>query len=103
MEVEWRHTNNIVVWLMDGTVIAQRTNTSAFTSGNLMLGLMDVFPSIAAPARDSFVLYDNIWVETSTNLTTWQPLATLTATNQPLQFTDTNAPAETLRYYRARR
>lgn len=137
VEVELRYTNNIVVWLMDGTVITQRTNTSAFTSGNIMLGLMDVFPSIAAPARNSFVLFDNVRVEnlappiqftaithqpngdvaltlssalgdsfqleTSTNLTTWQPLANLTATNQPLQFTDTSATAETLRYYRARR
>ncbi len=137
VEVELRYTNNIVVWLMDGSVIAQRTNTSAFTSGNIMLGLMDVFPSIAAPARDSFVLFDNVRVEnlappiqftaitrqpnghvaltlssalgdsfrleTSTNLTTWQPLANLTATNQPLQFMDTSATAETLRYYRAHR
>lgn len=137
VEVELRQTNNIILWIMDGTVIALRTNTSAFTSGNIMLGLMDVFPSIAAPARDSFVLFDNVRVEnlappiqftaitrqpnghvaltlssalgdsfrleTSTNLTTWQPLANLTATNQPLQFTDTSATAETLRYYRARR
>lgn len=63
VDVELRHTNNIIVWLMDGSVIAQRTNTSAFTSGNIMLGLMDVFPSIAAPARDSFVLFDNVRVE----------------------------------------
>ena len=137
VEVELRQTNNIIVWLMDGTVIALRTNTSAFASGNIMLGLMDVFPSIAAPARDSFVLFDNVRVEnlappiqftaitrqpnghvaltlnsalgdsfrpeTSTNLTTWQPLANLTATNQPLQFTDTSATEETLRYCRARR
>ncbi len=137
VEIELRQTNNIILWLMDGTIIAQRTNTSAFTSGNIMLGLMDVFPSIAAPARDSFVLFDNVRVEnlappiqftaitrqpsghvaltlssalgdsfqleTSTNLITWQPLATLTATNQPLQFTDASATAEALRYYRARR
>jgi len=137
VEVELRQTNNILLWIMDGTVIAQRTNTSGFTSGTIMLGLMDVFPSIATPARDSFVLFDNVRVEnlappirftaitrqpdghvaltlssalgdsfrleTSTNLTTWQPLANLTATNQPLQFTDSSATAETLRYYRARR
>jgi hypothetical protein len=63
VEVELRQTNNMVVWLMDGTVIAHRTNTSAFTSGTIMLGLMDVFPSIATPARDSFVLFDNVRVE----------------------------------------
>ncbi len=137
VEVELRHTNNIILWIMDGTVIAQRPNPSAFTSGNIMLGLMDVFPSIAAPARDSFVLFDNVrvenlappiqftaitrhpnghvaltlssalgdsfWLETSTNLTTWQSLVPLTTTNHPLQFTDPSAPAEAFRYYRARR
>ena len=46
---------------------------------------------------------DSFRLETSTNLTTWQPLANLTATNQPLQFTDTSATEETLRYCRARR
>jgi hypothetical protein len=137
VEVELRQTNNLVVWLLDGTVIAQRTNTSAFTSGTIMLGLMDVFPSIAAPAPDSFALFDNVrvenlappiqftaitrqpnghvalslssalgdsfWLETSTNLTTWQPLANLTATNQPLLFLDASATGDGLRYYRARR
>jgi hypothetical protein len=136
VEVELRQTNNIILWIMDGTVIAQRTNTSVFTSGNFMLGLMDVFPSIAVPARDSFVLFDNVRVEnlappiqftaitrqpdgdvaltlssalgdsfqleTSTNLTTWQPLANLTMTNQWLQFIDTT-PVTAMRYYRARR
>ena len=63
VEVEVRYTNHFVMWLMDGTIIAQRTNTSTFTNGNVMLGLMDVFNSIAAPARDSFVLFDNVRVE----------------------------------------
>lgn len=137
VEVELRHTNNIVLWLMDGTIIAQRTNNTIFTNGNIMLGLMDVFPSIAMPARDSFVLFDNVRVEnlappiqftaimrepsghvalalnsalgdsfqleTSTNLTTWQLLANLTATNQPMQFTDTSATPGADRYYRAKR
>lgn len=136
VEVEIRYTNNIVVWLMDGTVIAQRTNTTTFTNGTIMLGMMDVFASIAAPARDAFGLFDNVrvenlapdirftsitrqpagpitleltsalgdtfWLETSTNLVTWQPLASLTMTNQPLQFTDSTT-SDTIRYYRARR
>ena len=135
LEVELRQTNNIVVWIIDGAVICLRTNTSAFTSGNVMLGFMDTFNSIAAPAQ-AFVLFDNVrvesrappirftsitrppnghvilaltsalgdsfWLETSTNLTTWQPLANLFATNQPLQFTDTTS-ASALRYYRTRR
>ena len=58
-----RQTNNNVLWIMDGAVISQRTNNSGFTSGKVMIGLMDVFSSIANPARDAFVLFDNLRVE----------------------------------------
>jgi hypothetical protein len=137
VEVEVRQITNYVQWLMDGVIVAQRTNASAFTGGNIMLGLMDVFPSIANPARDAFAIFDNVRVEnlsppiqfaaisrqtnghvtlsinsalgdnfrieTSTNLISWQTLVNLTATNQPLQFTDTTITGEALKYYRARR
>lgn len=63
VEVEIRQTNNFIVWLMDGTVVAQRTNASGFKSGDIMLGLMDPFSSIANPARDCFVIFDNVRVE----------------------------------------
>ena len=63
VEVELRQTNNLVFWLMDGTVIAQRPNASSFTSGNIMVGYMDPFASIASPERDAFVLFDNVRVE----------------------------------------
>ena len=136
IEVEVRQTNNIVLWLMDGTIIAQRTNSASFKSGNIMLGLMDTFSSIASPERDSFVLFDNVRVEnlappvrftdierlangdvslvltsafgdtfqlqTTTNLSSWQTLTTLVATNPPLTFTDTNAGSYPFRFYRAR-
>ncbi|HEV2695403.1 MAG TPA: immunoglobulin domain-containing protein [Verrucomicrobiae bacterium] len=63
VEVEIRQTNNVILWLMNGTIVAQRTNASSFTNGTIMLGLMDVFSSIASPARDCFVLFDNVRVE----------------------------------------
>jgi hypothetical protein len=63
VQLELRQTNGTVSWLLDDTIIAQRVNTSAFVSGHPMLGLMDVFPSIANPAADSFVLFDNFRVE----------------------------------------
>src|ERR1035438_2733989 len=122
---------------MDGTVVAQRTNSSSFTSGNIMLGLMDVFPSIANPARDCFVIFDNVRVENlsppirlqniarlpngavaltldsalgdsfllenSTDLFSWQTVASLVLTNNPLMFTDTGAGSRTTFFYRARR
>jgi hypothetical protein len=63
VEVELRQTNTTISWLMDGAVVAQRTNSSAFTSGNIMIGFMDTFASIANPAEDAFVLFDNVRVE----------------------------------------
>lgn len=56
-------TNNVVTWRMNGALIAQRVNSSAFTNGNVMLGFMDLFTSIASPAADAFVLFDNARVE----------------------------------------
>jgi hypothetical protein len=56
-----------VIWKLDGTVIAQRT-ISTFTNGNIMLGLMDTFSSIANPAKDSFVIFDNVRVENLSEL-----------------------------------
>lgn len=77
IEVEVRQTNNVILWLMDGIVIAQRTNSSSFTKGNIMLGLMDVFPSIANPARDCFVIYDNVRVENLAPPISFQNIARL--------------------------
>ena len=41
--VEIDQTNGTLIWKINGTAIAQRANTSSFTSGNIMLGLMDIF------------------------------------------------------------
>ena len=57
-------TNNVITWRINGNLIAQRTNTSNFTNGTIMLGYMDLFSSIASPAADAFVLFDNVRVET---------------------------------------
>jgi len=63
---------------MNGNLIAQRVNTSQFTNGTIMIGFMDVFNSIASPAADAFVIFDNVRVEVTTPLTspaiTAQPL-----------------------------
>jgi hypothetical protein len=77
VSVEVDQTNNNLVVLMNGTIIAQRANTSAFTNGTIMLGLMDVFPSLASPVADSYIIFDNVTVE---------DLNTATAT--PAQFQD---------------
>ncbi len=56
-------TNGTIIWKMNGTVIAQRANTSSFISGDVMLGYMDIFPSIASPLADAYLIYDNVRVE----------------------------------------
>jgi len=63
VEVELRQTQGILEWRLDGTLIAQRTNTSAFTQGNIMIGYLDPYTSIAKPAKDAFALFANLRVE----------------------------------------
>ena len=137
VEVEIRQTNNVVAWLLNHTLVSQRTNPTAFTNGTILLGLMDIYSSIANPARDCFMLVDNVrvenlappirfqniqrlanghtaltvgsslgdsfWLDSTTNLAAWQPLASLALTNNPLVFEDTNTSAAPVRFYRARR
>lgn len=59
-------TNNILTWRINGNLIAQRVNSSSFTSGTIMIGYMDLFDSIANPAADAFVIFDNVRVEIPT-------------------------------------
>ena len=49
-------------WWLNGTLVSVRSDTSA-TAGNIMLGYMDVFASVASPAADNFIIYDNVRVE----------------------------------------
>lgn len=53
-----------VTWLMDGYVIAEHDQGSVFgqLQGNVMIGLMDYFSSIANPAEDNFAIFDNVRV-----------------------------------------
>lgn len=63
VSIELRWTNNTVGWYCDDVPVATRVNASPYLSGRLMLGLADYFPSIANPAQDSWVLFDNVEVE----------------------------------------
>ena len=54
--------NHVVTWRMNGNLIAQRPNTSIYTNGTVMIGYMDLFTSIANPAADAFILFDNVRV-----------------------------------------
>ncbi|MDB6122573.1 MAG: hypothetical protein JWQ71_1566 [Pedosphaera sp.] len=54
--------NGVITWRLNGTVVAQRTNTSSYTSGNVMIGYMDVYSSIASPPQENYIIFDNVRV-----------------------------------------
>lgn len=62
VQVEVRQRNGEVTWLINGFVIASRQNASGFNSGNVMIGNMDVFASIANPKEQNFAVFDNVRV-----------------------------------------
>ena len=67
MEIRQRTNDlsqHVISWLMNNYVIAEHTNADlvGMTSGNIMLGNMDIFSSIANPAADNYVIYDNVRV-----------------------------------------
>jgi hypothetical protein len=83
VEVELKQTAaNVLTWRMNGNLIAQRTNHTGFTNGNIMLGLADLYTSLANPAADSFLLYDNVRVELDASAL--GPVITMQPTNQTL-------------------
>lgn len=62
VQVEVAQRNGNLIWKMDGFIIAERPNASGWTTGNIMIGTMDVFASIADPKEDNFVIFDNVRV-----------------------------------------
>jgi len=62
VQVEVRQRNGVITWLINGYVIAEKQNITAWTAGNIMIGTMDIFASVADPKADNFVLFDNVRV-----------------------------------------
>lgn len=79
VRVEVRQRAGEVTWLINGFVIASRVNASGFDSGNVMIGNMDVFSSIAAPKDQNFVVFDNLRV---VDLTGVNPLPVVAITSE---------------------
>lgn len=59
---EVRQQDGKVTWSLNGYVIAQRDLDALAASGNISLGNMDIFASIADPKADNFVIFDNVRV-----------------------------------------
>lgn len=64
VRAEVRQETNLITWLLNDVIVAQYTNTTSFTNGNIMIGYNDYFSSIGAAVN--FVIFDNIRVETIT-------------------------------------
>lgn len=62
VQVEVRQKDGVITWVMDGYVITEKANESFWSEGNIMIGTMDNFPSIANPGADNYVIFDNIRV-----------------------------------------
>jgi hypothetical protein len=60
---EVRQRDGVVTWLLNGFVLAEHSNLNNFTSGNIMIGYMDIFASIASPKEQNFLIFDNVRVE----------------------------------------
>jgi hypothetical protein len=54
---EVRQEGSLITWLLDGVIVAQYTNATAYTSGNIMLGYADTLSSVGI---GSFAIFDNI-------------------------------------------
>ena len=61
LTVEVRQLNRRITWLLNGTIVAQYTNNTAYTNGNLMLGYLDFVNSVGD--TNSFAVFDNVRVE----------------------------------------
>lgn len=59
---EVRQQDGKITWVLNGYVIAQRDFDALSSSGNISLGNMDIFASIADPKADNFVIFDNVKV-----------------------------------------
>ena len=93
VQVEVRQRTNttgipVVTWLLDGYVIAEHSQGVTFnqTAGNVMIGAMDPFSSIASPKEDNFVIFDNVRV-VNLDLETPRPVVSIessdTAASEP--------------------
>jgi N-acetyl-anhydromuramyl-L-alanine amidase AmpD len=77
VQVELSQINSLVTWRLNNVVIAQRTNISSFTNGNIMIGYMDLFNSIPDPPGDNYAIIDNLRVFTQVQppVITTQPVS----------------------------
>lgn len=64
VQVEVSQVADVLTWKIDGRIISRRINTSPWKSGRVMVGYMDPFAGVAELKGESWLLIDNLRVET---------------------------------------
>ena len=61
--VEVSQYKGVITWKMNGWTMASYTNSTPYTSGDVMIGYADLFNSVADPGGNTWALFDNVRVE----------------------------------------
>jgi hypothetical protein len=62
VEVAISQHKGVIRWRLNGTLVSTRSDET-YDAGNVMIGYFDIFASVADPAEDNFIIYDNVRVE----------------------------------------
>jgi uncharacterized protein (TIGR02597 family) len=75
VQVELACINNNLYWQINGELIAQRTNTSSYTSGTAMIGYSHPLSLPSRAPTDNFGIFDNVrvYVQAVAPVVTFQP------------------------------
>ncbi|MGZ5528409.1 MAG: immunoglobulin domain-containing protein, partial [Limisphaerales bacterium] len=89
VQVELAYINNNIYWQINGQLVAQRTNTSSFTNGDVMVGYMDPQPDFSAVPADNYGIFDNVrvYVAATAPVVTFQPTNVTVAAGTDATFT----------------
>ena len=87
IQCELAYVNKNIYFQINGQLVAQRTNTTTYTSGDVMIGYMDPFASISAVPQDNYGIFDNVRVYVpaiAPTITTQPSSQTVTAGANPI-------------------
>jgi hexosaminidase len=85
--------DGLITWMLNSNIVAQYTNTTAYSSGELMLGYCDTFASIGA--SNDFAIIDNLIVTPLAPSIVSQPASQTIAVSNDVVFSgvaSSNAP-----------
>src|SRR5262249_24287355 len=88
--------DSLITWMLNGRIVAQYTNTTARSSGNIMLGYNDTFASIGD--SNNFAIIDNVTVTPLAPSILSQPASQFITASNPVVFSVTAQSRAPLSY-----